>query len=100
VGEKAVAPLDAVLHEVSGVAEVLASRAAGDTIAVRTGAADGGHDEVARCDGLHCRGHFHDLGQALVAEHEVVGAGGHRAELEAAKLTAHAPHTHAHDHDT
>jgi hypothetical protein len=60
---------------------------------VRAGPPHRRNDEIAGRDHAHRGADLYDLGEALVSQHEMVGAGGRRAELEATDLAIGAAHT-------
>ena len=97
--EESVSALDAALDEVAGVKVVMASRATGRAGVGRERTANRGDDEIAGRNGAHAGADLDHLAEALVPEHEVVGARRRRAELEAADLAIGAAHAHLEDPD-
>lgn len=73
LGLEAVAPFDAPLEVVAGVADVGALVLAGDAFAAA--AADGDDGQVSLLEGVHFFSDFHDFAEHLVAEDDLLFAG-------------------------
>ncbi|MFY9929058.1 MAG: hypothetical protein WAK82_13710 [Streptosporangiaceae bacterium] len=86
LGHVAVGFLDAALGELAGVAVILVPGTAGQAAAIRTGAAYRWHDEIPHPEALDGRADGRDLGQCLVADHQVIIPGRRRAVLKGADL--------------
>jgi hypothetical protein len=72
LGHVAVGFLDAAFPEVTGVAVVLVPGSAGPAAGMGTGAAHGWDDEIAPLECFDGRSGLDDLGQRLVADHQVI----------------------------
>jgi hypothetical protein len=74
------------LGELAGVAVVLVPGTAGQAAATRTGTAYRGHDEIPHPEPLDGGADLHDLGQRLMADHQVIIPRWRGAVLEGADL--------------